>query len=189
MGKSCSIRQDNVRLRKTSKGCIILRASPKTTVSWLRPTIIFKSQAKALFDKEYSRLTIEGQGFHAVKPSAVRCGDLSNPMGASLALTKSRMEEESRAKGRFSNGLSAVMQEELTPPVLWDEVSSYKIKGRYCHDDCSFQDDGIDDHQVNTASPQVNTASPQVNTGSREISTADSEVNTATSEGLMGPIS
>ncbi|GJT24715.1 putative ribonuclease H-like domain-containing protein [Tanacetum coccineum] len=50
------------------------------------------------------------------------------------------------------------------------------------------EDDGIDDHQVNTASPQVNTASPQVNTGSRELSTADSEVNTATSEGLMGPI-
>ncbi|GJT43431.1 putative ribonuclease H-like domain-containing protein [Tanacetum coccineum] len=49
------------------------------------------------------------------------------------------------------------------------------------HDDCSFQDDGIDDHQVNTASPQVNT-------GSREISTAAPEVNTATSEGLMGPI-
>ncbi|GKF28416.1 hypothetical protein Tco_0094758, partial [Tanacetum coccineum] len=42
------------------------------------------------------------------------------------------------------------------------------------YDDCSFQDDGIDDHQVNTASLQVNT-------GSREL-------NTATSEGLMGPI-
>ncbi|GJW52524.1 putative ribonuclease H-like domain-containing protein [Tanacetum coccineum] len=39
------------------------------------------------------------------------------------------------------------------------------------HDDCSFQDNGIDDHQVNTASPQVNT-------GSREISTAAPEVNT-----------
>ncbi|GJW28787.1 putative ribonuclease H-like domain-containing protein [Tanacetum coccineum] len=49
------------------------------------------------------------------------------------------------------------------------------------HDDCSFQGDGIDDQQVNTASPQVNT-------GSREISTATPEVNTATSEGLMGPI-
>ncbi|GJZ56398.1 putative ribonuclease H-like domain-containing protein [Tanacetum coccineum] len=49
------------------------------------------------------------------------------------------------------------------------------------HDDCSFQDDGIDDHQVNTASPQVNT-------GSRELSIAAPEVNTATSEGLMGPI-
>ncbi|GKE99271.1 putative ribonuclease H-like domain-containing protein [Tanacetum coccineum] len=48
--------------------------------------------------------------------------------------------------------------------------------------------DGVDDHQVNTASPQVNTASPQVNTGSRELSTADFEVNTATFEGLMGPI-
>ncbi|GJZ45442.1 retrovirus-related pol polyprotein from transposon TNT 1-94 [Tanacetum coccineum] len=49
------------------------------------------------------------------------------------------------------------------------------------HDDCSSQGDGIDDQQVNTASPQVNT-------GSREISTATPEVNTATSEGLMGPI-
>ncbi|GJY14879.1 putative RNA-directed DNA polymerase [Tanacetum coccineum] len=49
------------------------------------------------------------------------------------------------------------------------------------HDDCSFQDDGIDAHQVNTASPQVNT-------GSRDISTAAPEFNTATSEGLMGPI-
>ncbi|GKE41217.1 hypothetical protein Tco_1464622, partial [Tanacetum coccineum] len=43
------------------------------------------------------------------------------------------------------------------------------------HDDCCFQDNGIDDKQVNTASPQVNT-------GSRELSTADYEVNTATSE-------
>ncbi|GJS16625.1 hypothetical protein Tco_0411097 [Tanacetum coccineum] len=49
------------------------------------------------------------------------------------------------------------------------------------HDDCSFQDDGIDDHQVNTASPQVNT-------GSRVISTAAPEVNTATSEGVMEQI-
>ncbi|GKG55393.1 hypothetical protein Tco_0572033, partial [Tanacetum coccineum] len=56
------------------------------------------------------------------------------------------------------------------------------------HEDCSFQDNGIDDHQVNTASPQVNTASPQVNTGGRELNTATPEVNTATSEGLMGPI-
>ncbi|GJU36054.1 ribonuclease H-like domain-containing protein [Tanacetum coccineum] len=53
---------------------------------------------------------------------------------------------------------------------LQDQVGS--------HDDCSFQDDGIDDHQVNTASPQVNT-------GSREISTATPEVNTANSEGLL----
>ncbi|GJU06949.1 hypothetical protein Tco_1123379 [Tanacetum coccineum] len=49
------------------------------------------------------------------------------------------------------------------------------------HDDCSFQDDGFDEHQVNTASPQVNT-------GSGALSTATPEVNTATSEGLMGPI-
>ncbi|GJY32077.1 hypothetical protein Tco_0415572 [Tanacetum coccineum] len=63
------------------------------------------------------------------------------------------------------------------------------------HGDCSFQDDGIDGPQVNTASQQVNTASPPVNTGSRdvstaapEISTAAPEINTATPEGLMGPI-
>ncbi|GJU08606.1 putative RNA-directed DNA polymerase [Tanacetum coccineum] len=49
------------------------------------------------------------------------------------------------------------------------------------HDEYTFQDDGIDDHQVNTASPQVCT-------GSGEISTATPEINTATSEGLMGPI-
>ncbi|GKA30065.1 putative ribonuclease H-like domain-containing protein [Tanacetum coccineum] len=49
------------------------------------------------------------------------------------------------------------------------------------HDDCSFQDNSIDNQQVNTASPQVNT-------GSREVSTAAPEINTATPEGLMGPI-
>ncbi|GKC04863.1 hypothetical protein Tco_0996473 [Tanacetum coccineum] len=60
-------------------------------------------------------------------------------------------------------------------------ISSQQDQDYGTHDDYSFQDDGIDDHQVNTASPQVNT-------GSREISTATPEVNTATSEGLMGPI-
>ncbi|GJT41281.1 putative ribonuclease H-like domain-containing protein [Tanacetum coccineum] len=49
------------------------------------------------------------------------------------------------------------------------------------HDDCSLQDNGTDDQQVNTASPEVNT-------GSREVSTAVPEVNTATPEDLMGPI-
>ncbi|GKA66357.1 putative ribonuclease H-like domain-containing protein [Tanacetum coccineum] len=49
------------------------------------------------------------------------------------------------------------------------------------HDDCSIQDNGTDDQQVNTASPEVNT-------GSREVSTAVPEVNTATPEDLMGPI-
>ncbi|GKF09080.1 hypothetical protein Tco_0043304 [Tanacetum coccineum] len=72
------------------------------------------------------------------------------------------------------------------PPQSVDDVQLQGQNGN--HDDSSFQDDGIDNHQVNTASPQVNTASPQVNTGSRELSTADSEVNTTTSEGLMGPI-
>ncbi|GJW75224.1 putative ribonuclease H-like domain-containing protein [Tanacetum coccineum] len=62
--------------------------------------------------------------------------------------------------------------------IVDDAQSQIKMGGSY---DCSFQDDGIDDHQVNTASPQVNT-------GSRVISTAAPEVNTATSEGLMGPI-
>ncbi|GJR78821.1 ribonuclease H-like domain-containing protein [Tanacetum coccineum] len=49
------------------------------------------------------------------------------------------------------------------------------------HDDCSLQNNG-------TADQQVNTASPKVNTGSREVSTAVPEVNTATPEDLMGPI-
>ncbi|GJX43021.1 hypothetical protein Tco_0259697 [Tanacetum coccineum] len=74
--------------------------------------------------------------------------------------------------------------EDITPQSV-DDVLLQGQDGN--HDDSSFQDDGIDDHQVNTASPQVNTASPQVNTGSRELSTADNEVSTATSEGLMGP--
>ncbi|GJT68619.1 zinc finger, CCHC-type containing protein [Tanacetum coccineum] len=62
------------------------------------------------------------------------------------------------------------------------------------HDDCSFQDNGTADQQVNTASPEVNTgsrdvntASPEVNTGSRAVSTATPEVNTVTPEDLVGP--
>ncbi|GJX85640.1 MAK10-like protein, partial [Tanacetum coccineum] len=66
--------------------------------------------------------------------------------------------------------------EDITPQSV-DDVLLQGQDGN--HDDSSFQDDGIDDHQVNTASPQVNTASPQVNTGSRELSTADNEVSTA----------
>ncbi|GJR08620.1 putative ribonuclease H-like domain-containing protein [Tanacetum coccineum] len=73
--------------------------------------------------------------------------------------------------------------------IIPQSVDDVQLQGQDgTHDDSSFQEDGIDDHQVNTASPQVNTASPQVNTGSRELSTADYAVNTATSEGLMGPI-
>ncbi|GKG13856.1 hypothetical protein Tco_0350816, partial [Tanacetum coccineum] len=49
------------------------------------------------------------------------------------------------------------------------------------HNDCSFQDNGFNDQQVNTASPEVNT-------GSREVSTAVPEVNTTTPEDLMGQI-
>ncbi|GJT54766.1 retrovirus-related pol polyprotein from transposon TNT 1-94 [Tanacetum coccineum] len=49
------------------------------------------------------------------------------------------------------------------------------------HDDCSLQNNG-------TANQQVNTASPEVNTGSRDVSTAVPEINTATPEDLMGPI-
>ncbi|GJT97208.1 putative ribonuclease H-like domain-containing protein [Tanacetum coccineum] len=49
------------------------------------------------------------------------------------------------------------------------------------NDDCSLQNNG-------TADQQVNTASPEVNTGSRVVSTAVPEVNIATPEDLMGPI-
>ncbi|GJS70970.1 VIER F-box protein 2 [Tanacetum coccineum] len=66
-------------------------------------------------------------------------------------------------------------------PVVAGTFSNVSADQDGTHDDCSFQDNGIDDQQVNTASPQVNT-------GSREVSTAAPEVNTATPEGLMGPI-
>ncbi|GJW65970.1 hypothetical protein Tco_0117854 [Tanacetum coccineum] len=49
------------------------------------------------------------------------------------------------------------------------------------HDDCSLQNNG-------TADQQVNTASPEVNAGSREVNIVVPEVNTATLEDLMGPI-
>ncbi|GJT85956.1 putative ribonuclease H-like domain-containing protein [Tanacetum coccineum] len=75
------------------------------------------------------------------------------------------------------SGMMLHTYEDITPQSV-DDVQLQGQDGN--HDDSSFQDDGIDDHQVNTASPQVNT-------GSRELSTADYEVNTATSEGLMGP--
>ncbi|GKF83735.1 hypothetical protein Tco_0248633, partial [Tanacetum coccineum] len=47
--------------------------------------------------------------------------------------------------------------EDITPHSV-DDVQLQGQDGN--HDDSSFQDDGIEDHQVNTASPQVNTASP-----------------------------
>ncbi|GJV74893.1 hypothetical protein Tco_1506477 [Tanacetum coccineum] len=56
--------------------------------------------------------------------------------------------------------------EDITPQSV-DDVLLQGQDGN--HDDSSFQDDGIDDHQVNTASPQVNTASPQVNTASPQV--------------------
>ncbi|GJU48198.1 putative ribonuclease H-like domain-containing protein [Tanacetum coccineum] len=49
------------------------------------------------------------------------------------------------------------------------------------HDDCSLQNNGTVDQQVNTASPEVNT-------GSREVSTVIPEVTTASPEDLVGPI-
>ncbi|GJS30638.1 putative ribonuclease H-like domain-containing protein [Tanacetum coccineum] len=48
------------------------------------------------------------------------------------------------------------------------------------YDDCSLQNNG-------TAEQQINTASLEVNTGSREVSTAIPEVNIATPEDLIGP--
>ncbi|GKA74751.1 putative ribonuclease H-like domain-containing protein [Tanacetum coccineum] len=69
--------------------------------------------------------------------------------------------------GTFSN-VSAGMLHTLKYITLnlW---MMYITRSRIEFDDCTFQDDDIDDHQVNTASPQVNTASPQVNTGSRGL--------------------
>ncbi|GKA51500.1 putative ribonuclease H-like domain-containing protein [Tanacetum coccineum] len=77
-----------------------------------------------------------------------------------------------------SSNVSAGTQEVSESSTPFQQDQNYQDG---THDDCSFQDNGIDDQQVNTASPQVNT-------GSREVSTAVPEVNTATPEGLMGPI-
>ncbi|GJX08934.1 hypothetical protein Tco_0198793 [Tanacetum coccineum] len=101
-----------------------------------------------------------------------------NLMEDLLLLVEEQMEEESLVK-------VLPYFEDIIPQSV-DDVQLQGQDGT--HDDSSFQEDGIDDHQVNTASPQVNTASPQVNTGSRELSTADYAVNTATSEGINGTL-
>ncbi|GKA37908.1 hypothetical protein Tco_0724473 [Tanacetum coccineum] len=66
-------------------------------------------------------------------------------------------------------------------PVVAGTVSNVSADQDGTHDDCSLQNNG-------TADQQVNTASSEVNTGSREVSTAMPEVNTATPKDLMGPI-
>ncbi|GJZ85076.1 putative ribonuclease H-like domain-containing protein [Tanacetum coccineum] len=63
--------------------------------------------------------------------------------------------------GTFSNVSADASLKSVDDAQLQDQDGTY--------DDCSFQDDGIDEHQVNTASPQVNT-------GSRVISTAAPEL-------------
>ncbi|GJX67711.1 putative ribonuclease H-like domain-containing protein [Tanacetum coccineum] len=82
--------------------------------------------------------------------------------------------------GTFSNVSAGIqgVSEYFIKSVADAKKTRFKL---WTHEDCSFLDDGFDEHQVNTASPQVNT-------GSGAISTATPEVNTATSEGLMGPI-
>ncbi|GJT12183.1 retrovirus-related pol polyprotein from transposon TNT 1-94 [Tanacetum coccineum] len=67
----------------------------------------------------------------------------------------------------------------MLQPDLFADVNYRSKNGT--HDDCSLQNNG-------TADQQVNTASPEVNTGSREVSTTVPEVNIATPEDLMGQI-
>ncbi|GKE62585.1 hypothetical protein Tco_1512952, partial [Tanacetum coccineum] len=59
-------------------------------------------------------------------------------------------------------------------PVVAGTHSNVSADQDGTHDDCSLQNNGTVDQQVNTSSPEVNT-------GSREVSTA-------TPEDLMGPI-
>ncbi|GJV41046.1 ribonuclease H-like domain-containing protein [Tanacetum coccineum] len=97
-------------------------------------------------------------------------------------MVEEQMEEESLVKElskQITLDLKLYTRSSCFTQIEFDDAQLQDQDGT--HDDCSFQDDGIDDHQVNTASPQVNT-------GSRVISTAAPEVNTATPEGLMGPI-
>ncbi|GJQ93308.1 putative ribonuclease H-like domain-containing protein [Tanacetum coccineum] len=87
------------------------------------------------------------------------------------------LPDESRQESSESNISTQKDQDCIFMPISKDahtlentphSVDDVQLQGQDGnHDDSSFQDDGIEDHQVNTASPQVNTASPQVNTGSR----------------------
>ncbi|GJU82196.1 putative ribonuclease H-like domain-containing protein [Tanacetum coccineum] len=95
--------------------------------------------------------------------------------------------------GTFSNDFADQDNQDCIVMPIWkdasyfDDVSSRSVADAQVqdqngtHDDCSLQNNG-------TADQQVNTASPEVNTGSREVSTVVPEVNTATPEDLMGPI-
>ncbi|GJZ95778.1 ribonuclease H-like domain-containing protein [Tanacetum coccineum] len=75
-------------------------------------------------------------------------------------------------------GIGLSLDQDCNVNAIWDEMASYfddvslksvadaQIQDQDgTHDDCSLQDNG-------TADQQVNTASPEVNTGSREVSTA-----------------
>ncbi|GKF72358.1 hypothetical protein Tco_0208472, partial [Tanacetum coccineum] len=80
--------------------------------------------------------------------------------------------------GTFSNDFDASYFDDASPRSVVD-AQLQDQNGTY--DDCSLQNNG-------TAEQQINTASLEVNTGSREVSTAIPEVNIATPEDLIGPI-
>ncbi|GJZ17417.1 putative ribonuclease H-like domain-containing protein [Tanacetum coccineum] len=85
--------------------------------------------------------------------------------------------------GTFSNVSAGIQEGESSISSQQDQDCIFMPiwKDASYFEDSSLQsDDGIDDHQVNTAVHKLY--------GSRELSTAAPEVNTATSEGLMGPI-
>ncbi|GJT41556.1 retrovirus-related pol polyprotein from transposon TNT 1-94, partial [Tanacetum coccineum] len=153
--------------------------------------------------------TVRARGFNAVKPSACWVWRPIKPNGASLS--NSQLNEKGFVDSgcsrhmsgniahlsdfkEFDGGLcyfwwSVQIEEDSLMDASYFEDSSLKsvadaqIQDQDVpHDDCSFQDDGFDEHQVNTAIHSIN------NTGSGALSTATPEVNTATSEGLMGPI-
>ncbi|GKB73842.1 putative ribonuclease H-like domain-containing protein, partial [Tanacetum coccineum] len=80
----------------------------------------------------------------------------------------------------FESNTSSQQDQDCIIMPIWKDASFKNVDDAQIqdqdetHDDCSFQDNGIDAHKVNTASPHVNTSSR--------------EVSTATPEGLMGPI-
>ncbi|GJS36295.1 putative reverse transcriptase domain-containing protein [Tanacetum coccineum] len=121
--------------------------------------------------------TVRARGFNVVKPSACWVWRPIKPNGASLS--NSQLND----KGFMDSGCSRHMSGNIAHlsdfkdfDVLWLLLVEEQME-----EESLVKDNGIDDQQVNTASPQVNT-------GSREVSTAVPEINTATSEGLMGPI-
>ncbi|GJT29266.1 ribonuclease H-like domain-containing protein [Tanacetum coccineum] len=103
------------------------------------------------------------------------------PFGCHVTILNT-LDKLGKFDGKSDEGIQGVSESSTSTQQDQDCIFMPIWKDASYFDDALIKsDNGIDDQQVNTASPQVNT-------GSREVSIAAPEVNTATPEGLMGPI-